>query len=380
MSGVPDGEILDAVHAQRELASATIRFVHEHPELGHEEFECSAHLAAVLADAGFEVKRGVAGLPTAFRASITGGRPGRTVGVVAMYDAVAAVGDGGEPVAVHSCGHGPISGAIVAMATALAQVRERLAGRVIVVGCPADEIHAPGAQERGGGKALTVSGGAWDDIDVALYAHPEFVNTVSLESLWMWRQRVRVTGVRSLRPGAEQRPIDAFREVAAIASHADPGRLVLERVVLDGDVEESTGLMLDATFLPFAESETELDEAVAALRERLPHGTWVAGPKVAGVRPHAETTAAVADAFRAAGRSFVADPDPLPFATDYGNISRHVAAAALIGVGREGGWAFHLPEGAEQFAGPDGEDVAMGMAEVLALSAARLTELDGEIL
>ncbi len=82
--GTPaDGEILDAVHAQRGLASATIRFVHEHPELGHEEFECSAHLAAVVTDAGFEVERGVAGLPTAFRASITGDRPDRTVGVVA---------------------------------------------------------------------------------------------------------------------------------------------------------------------------------------------------------------------------------------------------------------------------------------------------------
>ena len=266
MSSLPDGEILDAVHAQRERAIETIRFVHEHPELGHEEFECSAHLAAVLADAGFEVERGIAGLPTAFRAGITGGRPGRTVGIVAMYDAVAAVGEDGEPLPVHSCGHGPIAGAIIAMATALAGMRERLAGRVVVVGCPADEIHAPGTQERGGGKALTVSGGAWDDVDVALYAHPEFVNTVSLASLWMWRQRVRVSGVRSLRPDTEQRPLDAFREVADIAAQADPARLVLERVVLDGDVEESTGFMLDATFLPFAVSEAELDEAVTALR------------------------------------------------------------------------------------------------------------------
>ncbi len=63
-----------------------------------------------------------------------------------MYDAVAAVGDSGEPIPVHSCGHGPIAGAIVAMASALAGMRERLAGRVVVIGCPADEIHAPGAR------------------------------------------------------------------------------------------------------------------------------------------------------------------------------------------------------------------------------------------
>jgi metal-dependent amidase/aminoacylase/carboxypeptidase family protein len=374
MNAPLDDEVLAAVHARRELAIETIRFVHEHPELAHEEVECSAHLAAVLADAGFELERGVAGLPTAFRACITGARPGRTVGVVAMYDAVPVVGENGEPVPMHCCGHGPISGAVVAMATALAGMRDRLAGRLVVVGCPADEIHAPGTRERGGGKALTAVGGVWDDVDVALYAHPEFIDTVSLASLWMQRQRVRVRGIRSLRRDTEQRPLDAFREVAAIVAEADPASLILERVVLDGDVEESTGLMLDATFLLFAETEAEIDSAVAALRPRFPHGTWVEATKVAGVRPEAATTAAVADAFRAAGHGFVADPPPLPFATDYGNISQRVPAAALIGMGREGGWAFHLPEAAAQFAGPEGEKAAMGMAEVLALAVARLTE------
>jgi metal-dependent amidase/aminoacylase/carboxypeptidase family protein len=93
MSAPLDGEVLDAVHARRELAIETIRFVHAHPELGHEEVECSAHLAEVLANVRFEVEHGVAGLPAAFRASITGARPGRTVGarpVPAPMDAASA--------------------------------------------------------------------------------------------------------------------------------------------------------------------------------------------------------------------------------------------------------------------------------------------------
>jgi metal-dependent amidase/aminoacylase/carboxypeptidase family protein len=90
-----------------------------------------------------------------------------------------------------------------------------------------------------------------------------------------------------------------------------------------------------------------------------------------GVRPDPELTAAVADAFRAIGRDFVTDPPRLPFATDFGNVSRRIPGA-LIGVGHEGGWAFHTDAGAEQFASPDGEAAGLTIARVLALAAARL--------
>ena len=79
----------------------------------------------------------------------------------------------------------------------------------------------------------------------------------------------------------------------------------------------------------------------------------------------------MAEAFRVLGRPFVADPAPLPFATDFGNVSRRVPAA-LIGVGRERGWAFHTDQGAEQFASDDGEAAGLTIARVLALAAARI--------
>jgi metal-dependent amidase/aminoacylase/carboxypeptidase family protein len=105
-----------------------------------------------------------------------------------------------------------------------------------------------------------------------------------------------------------------------------------------------------------------------------PSDGWSEGRTVQGVRPDAGVTAAVAAAFAAAGRSgFVPDPPPLPFATDFGNIS-HAIPAALMGVGREGGWAFHTDEGAAQFASEDGLDAALTMARVLALASVRLAE------
>ncbi len=68
---------------------------------------------------------------------------------------------------MHSCGHGVIAGSVVAAALALADHRDQLAGKLVVFGCPADEIHAAGTVARGGGKALSVEAGLWDEMDVA---------------------------------------------------------------------------------------------------------------------------------------------------------------------------------------------------------------------
>jgi metal-dependent amidase/aminoacylase/carboxypeptidase family protein len=61
---------------------------------------------------------------------------------------------------------------------ALAEQRHELSGSVVVMGCPADEIHAPGTVLHGSGKALSAAAGAWDDVDAALNAHPEYIDTV----------------------------------------------------------------------------------------------------------------------------------------------------------------------------------------------------------
>jgi metal-dependent amidase/aminoacylase/carboxypeptidase family protein len=150
---------------------------------------------------------------------------------------------------------------------------------------------------------------------------------------------------------------------------------MLERLIVDGDVEEATGLVTQATFLVWGSTEAEVDERARGVRGSVP-GEWEEGRLYQGVRPDSEMTGAVAEAFAAFGRPFVSDPPPLPFATDFGNISQRVPAA-LIGVGREGGWAFHTDEGAEQFASADGEEAGLAVARVLALTAARVAGFTG---
>ena len=371
---IDDARAIAAVDGKAELARSVIEFVHGHPELGHEEHLCASHLVESLAAAGFATELGAGGMETAFRAALEGGRPGRTVGIVALYDAVPAVTDDGSIRPTHSCGHGPIAGSVVAAAAALAELRAELAGSIVVIGCPSDEIHAPGTVARAGGKLLSLEAGLWNDVDAALYCHPEFLDTVNVQSLWMRRDRLVVAGARSLRDDAVQEPLAALRALLAATESQPADRLMLEHVTFDGDVEEGTGLYLEATVLLFAEDAAELATLTEAVRDAVPADTWSEGKTVQGVKSDPAVTAAVAAAFRAAGRTgFVTDPPPLPFATDFGNIS-HALPAALIGVGREGGWAFHTDEGATQFASEDGFEAALTIAKVLALAALRLGE------
>src|SRR4029450_11481976 len=74
---VDDRQILAVVESKRAAALAAHHFVHEHPELSHEERDCSRYLCDVLEGAGLEVERGVAGMETAFRATLRGPRPAR---------------------------------------------------------------------------------------------------------------------------------------------------------------------------------------------------------------------------------------------------------------------------------------------------------------
>jgi metal-dependent amidase/aminoacylase/carboxypeptidase family protein len=369
---VDDERVLAAVESKRDAALEAHRFVHEHPELAHEEHECARYLAGVLEQAGLEVERGIAGMHTAFRATLTGARTGRSVGLVALYDAVPVFRPDGTIEPVHSCGHDAIAAGVLATALALADLREELGGSLVVFGCPADEIPAPRMVERGGGKALSAAAGLWDEIDAALYAHPEFEDTVVLRSRWMRRDRAMVTGTRSLTGGREA-PLEAVLAAIAAVRTLPPADAIVEHLALDGDVEDGGGLALRAHLLLRADEEAELEALAAVLRNALPDAVWESDPVVCGLKPDEHVRQAVEDAVLALGRDFVDEPAPLPFGTDFGNVS-HRVPAALIGIGRPGGWAFHTDEGAAQFAA-DGIDAALTMARVLALAAIRLTEV-----
>jgi amidohydrolase len=128
--------------------------IHDHPETAFEEHRASARAAETLADGGFTVTEGVAGMPTAFSAEIGSGP--LVVAVCAEYDALPEVG--------HACGHNIIAASAVGAGLGLAPVVDELGLTVRVLGTP--------AEEGGGGKILMLDDGLFEDVHAAMMVHP----------------------------------------------------------------------------------------------------------------------------------------------------------------------------------------------------------------
>jgi amidohydrolase len=165
--------------------------IHANPELAFKEEKAAAWLTELLEQHGAQVERGVGGLPTAFRATISGTGSGPTIAILAEYDALPNIG--------HACGHNVIATAGTGAGAAIALALKRLpfAGRVQVIGTP--------AEEGGAGKVKLMEAGVFKDVDCAMMIHGrpgtqvwrpslgiikvncEFFGKAAHASSWPWR-------------------------------------------------------------------------------------------------------------------------------------------------------------------------------------------------
>ncbi|MBN2335029.1 M20 family metallopeptidase, partial [Candidatus Bathyarchaeota archaeon] len=129
-------------------------------ELSEEEHASAQLLSSRAAERGFTVEHGIAGLPTAFRATCKPGSNGKRIAFLAEYDALPVVG--------HGCGHNIIGTAGIGAGIAVSKVMKDLAGEVWVIGTPAEEGHGP----YGGAKVRMAKGGVFDGVDVSYMIHP----------------------------------------------------------------------------------------------------------------------------------------------------------------------------------------------------------------
>ncbi|SOJ53709.1 p-aminobenzoyl-glutamate hydrolase subunit B [Mycobacterium simulans] len=153
--------------------------IHAEPELAFAEHRSCAKAQALVAERGFEVAAAVAGLDTAFRADYGNGP--LVVGICAEYDALPGIG--------HACGHNIIAASAVGAALALADVADDLGLTVALLGTP--------AEESGGGKALMLQAGTFDDVAVAVMVHPGPTDIAGTRSLALSEVTVEYRGKES---------------------------------------------------------------------------------------------------------------------------------------------------------------------------------------
>ena len=145
------------------------------------ETRSSQVLADYAVKQGFEVERGVAGMPTAFVASYGQGRP--IIGVLGEYDALPGISQKAQSTkevllagaAGHGCGHNLLGAASLGAALAIKELMAagKLKGTIRFYGTPAEEAV--------GGKVYMAREGLFKELDVCLTWHPGDKTEVSID-------------------------------------------------------------------------------------------------------------------------------------------------------------------------------------------------------
>lgn len=240
-----------AVRERRSMLEQLSLDLHGTPETRFEEHYAVEQLAGRLAAEGFEVNKGVAGLPTAFTAVHRGPVDGPTVAVLLEYDALPGIG--------HACGHNLIAAGGLTAAVAAAAVRPDHPGTLMVIGTP--------GEEGGGGKILMLERGVFEGVDAAVMFHPADRSLRARHALAASHLRLTFHGVaahaakmpwagRSAAAGAQLflTAVDSLRQfipptarVHGIIAHGGTApNVVPDRTEVELFVREATSAALDA--------------------------------------------------------------------------------------------------------------------------------------
>jgi amidohydrolase len=310
----------------RPAVEALSRALHRRAEMSLEEFESSSLLMRFLEREGFRVRRGVAGLPTAFVARKRLGRGGARVAFLAEYDALPGIG--------HGCGHNLIGAASAGAGAALTRALRGTIGEVVVVGTPAEETI--------GGKVLMTERGVFRGVDCALMFHPSTENRVYTTSLACHSLQVTYHGRAAHAVSSPEKGINALDALIRLfidlhrMRHRLPREVRMPGVIIEGG--KRANIVPDRAVGRFTLRARDLS-TLARVEKRF-RGAVRAAARSTGARasirsldhPYAEmiTNRILADRFkqelRRLGRRTVDTPRKKMGSLDMGNVSQRVPA------------------------------------------------------
>jgi aminobenzoyl-glutamate utilization protein B len=174
--------VLASIDAKRSAYGDVAQQIWNFAEVGYQEARSSALLQQQLKAAGFDVKPGVAEIPTAFVASYGSGDP--VIGIIGEFDALPGLSQAATPErkpivengAGHGCGHHLFGVGAVAAAVAVKDwlIASKGRGTIRFFGTP--------AEEGGSGKVYMLRAGLFDDVDAVVTWHPGDRNASSASS------------------------------------------------------------------------------------------------------------------------------------------------------------------------------------------------------
>ncbi len=165
-------EALERVEARRVFTQQMVDSIFSFAELGYQEFETSAYVTGLLEKEGFQITRGVAGLPTAFVASWGSGKP--VIGFIADIDGLPETSQKPgvayhAPLIPNGPGHGEGHNAGQAVNVTAAIVLKELMQKHKIPGTI--RVYPGVAEELLGSRTYMVLAGLFRDVDAMLSTH-----------------------------------------------------------------------------------------------------------------------------------------------------------------------------------------------------------------
>jgi amidohydrolase len=360
---------LEEVAARADALWGVALRLHADPEYAFAEHRAAALLSGELERAGFAVERGVAGMPTAFTGRLGRGRP--TVALLMEYDALPGLG--------HACGHNLIAAAGLGAALALGAVHGPAGGSVLAVGTP--------AEEGGGGKALEVEAGLFDDVDAALMFHPGVHSWTRAPLTAQVQYRVAFHGRAAHPTGNPTEGIDAlaalvelFNVLAVLGRRLPEGSHVQGIVTHGGTATNIVPEYAEGLFGLRAATTGALEELTGRLRVcadgvARATGTTCEVERATVRYEHFRDSEVLSERFAAhLARAGIPSSPPAPGvylgSSDIGNVSTRVPAIhPFVAITAEDG-SDHTPEFAAAAASSRAREVLVAAAEALACTAA----------
>jgi amidohydrolase len=355
--------------ARTDLADLS-RGLHDNPETAFEEHQASARLTAFLESRGYTVEKGIAGLPTAFRASY--GRGGPVIAYLAEYDALPKIG--------HGCGHNLIATSAVAAGLAARRAVDALGGGIAVFGTPGEELY--------GGKAIMAERAAFEGVDVAMIVHPGGGHRVAMSTLACETLQVHFHGKAAHAAAQPEAGVSALEAMIQAYNGINtlrqfiPARARVSGVITDGG--EAANIIpahTAATFIVRADTDRYLEElkrkvivcfagAATATGAKLEY-EW--GEHYAAMVTNMALAAIFERNMASLGRPIpLGDNETMTFSTDVGNVSQLVPTIQpMIGIAPPE-VLIHSPEFAAVAATDEALDILLDAAAAMAMTAVDL--------
>jgi len=162
-------KLMDMLDERKDEMIQIRRFLHEHPELSFKEEKTAQYIADFYKGKDVEIQTNV-GNGYGIIVKIVGGKPGKTIGLRADFDALPIVEETPVPFksknegVMHACGHDGHTAYLLVLADCLIQLKPELAGTIKIIHQHAEE--AP----PGGAKSI-VESGLLDDLDEVYGIH-----------------------------------------------------------------------------------------------------------------------------------------------------------------------------------------------------------------